>query len=109
MRSAETLIDAPAPAAIDVARAARRDAPPAAKVAGAAALFEAANRSRLSGDAPRAIVLYQELVQRHPASAEAALAQLSLGKLLLARGDAERALSAFRPAASMRSSLASAP
>ena len=105
MRSAETSIDAPAPPAIDVARAARRDAPPAAKVAGAAALFEAANRSRLSGDAPRAIVLYQELVQRHPVSAEAALAQLSLGKLLLARGDAERALSAFRAGAAQRSAL----
>jgi len=102
---AETPPAAPSLSRSDVRPPARRDEPPASKALGAPALFEAANRSRLASEAPRAIALYQELVARHPASAEAALAQLSLGKLLLAQGDAERALAAFRAGSAQRSAL----
>jgi TolA-binding protein len=66
----------------------------------ARSLFAQANEQRLSGDPRGAIVLYQMLTERHPASPEAELAELSLGKLLLQAGDASGALTHFRRARS---------
>lgn len=65
---------------------------------GAAALFGAANKKRLAGDTAGAIAGYTELARRFPQSPEADLAELSLGKLHLASGNAERALESFRRA-----------
>jgi TolA-binding protein len=103
--STQTRRDSPSPTTLSARPLPRPSEPTAPKLAGAPALFEEANRRRLAGDTPRAIVLYRQLVEHHPASAEAALAQLSLGKLLLAQGDAERALAAFRAGAAQRSAL----
>jgi TolA-binding protein len=64
----------------------------------ARSLFARANQQRVSGDTRGAIVLYQMLTERHPGSAEADLAELSLGKLLLQTGDASGALTHFRRA-----------
>jgi tetratricopeptide (TPR) repeat protein len=74
---------------------------------GAAALFGEANKKRLAGDTAGAISLYELLGERHPGSAEADLAELSLGKLLLASGSAERALAHFRKAGASGGALGS--
>jgi hypothetical protein len=65
---------------------------------GASALFGEANKRRLAGDSAGAMARYAELAQRYPQSPEANLAELSLGKLYLASGNAERALESFRRA-----------
>jgi TolA-binding protein len=75
-------------------------------VVGASALFEQANRKRLEGDTAGAVMLYRSLTQRHPGSAEAHLAQLSLGKLLLSSNSAGAALEHFRHAAASGGALA---
>lgn len=61
----------------------------------APALFRAANAARRDGDFPRAKKLYGDLIARHPASDEARLARVSLGKLLLAKGNASGAAHEF--------------
>jgi TolA-binding protein len=55
--------------------------------ADAASLFTSANTARHDGDFSSAEKLYSQLIARFPASDEARLARLSLGKLLLAKGD----------------------
>jgi TolA-binding protein len=62
---------------------------------GPAALFSAANTARRTGRASQAIALYRELQQGYPSSAEASLSRVSLGRLLLARGQLDGALVQF--------------
>lgn len=65
---------------------------------GASELFRSANAARRGGDVGRARRLYSELIQKYPTSDEARLAQVSLGKLLLAEGkskEAEREFSQY--------------
>jgi len=57
----------------------------------AAGLFHEANNARRDGDLPRARRLYGQLIATHPSSDEAGLARVSLGRLLLAAGDARGA------------------
>jgi TolA-binding protein len=73
----------------------------------AKALFGEANKKRLAGDTAGAIALYKLLAERHPGSAEAALAELSLGKLMLATGDATGALLHFKLAQASGGALGS--
>jgi TolA-binding protein len=61
----------------------------------AAALFRAANTARRDGDFGRARRVYTDLIARYPASDEARLARVSLGKLLLAKGNASGAAREF--------------
>jgi TolA-binding protein len=61
----------------------------------AASLFKEASSARRAGNAERAIALYRRLEHEFPASAEAGLAALPLGGLLLERGEARAALSQF--------------
>jgi TolA-binding protein len=63
---------------------------------GAAELFSEANAARRGGDLARARRGYAQLIEKHPASDEAGLARVSLGKLLLAAGDARGAEREFR-------------
>ncbi|HVR19970.1 MAG TPA: tetratricopeptide repeat protein [Polyangiaceae bacterium] len=65
---------------------------------GASALFGEANKKRLAGDTAGAVERYLLIADRYPGSAEANLADLSLGKLFLASGDSKRALTHFRKA-----------
>lgn len=58
-------------------------------------LFSSANAARRGGQPDRAIGLYLELQQAHPRSAEASMSYVTLGRMLLARGHAERALIQF--------------
>ena len=62
----------------------------------AAELFRAANAARHAADFPRAKRLYSELIQKHPNSEEAGVARVSLGKLLLSKGDTTAAENEFR-------------
>jgi TolA-binding protein len=73
----------------------------------APALFGQANQLRLAGDTRGAIVVYKLLSEHHPGSEEAKLAELSLGKLFLASGDASQALTHFRRAAESGGALGS--
>jgi TolA-binding protein len=61
----------------------------------AAALFRAANAARRDGDFDRAKRAYSDLIARYPGSDEARLARVSLGKLLLAKGNASGAAREF--------------
>jgi TolA-binding protein len=61
-----------------------------------ATLFEQASAARRAGDYGRSSALFTELQGRFPRSPEAHLAEISLGKLLLASGRTERALMHFR-------------
>jgi TolA-binding protein len=62
----------------------------------AAELFTQANETRRQGSAAEAARLYRQLLQRHPATREAAASRVALGRLLLDRlGDAAGALSLF--------------
>jgi TolA-binding protein len=78
---------APAPTSPRGARAlvARPDPPPAADDT-ASSLFEAANAERRRNHFTAAISLYDELQRRFPASTEAHVSHVSLGRLLLERG-----------------------
>ncbi|MFZ5891948.1 MAG: tetratricopeptide repeat protein [Myxococcota bacterium] len=59
-------------------------------------LFADANRARRSGDVAQAARGYRELIQRYPNSAEAQVARVSFGRLLLDRlGNARGALHEF--------------
>jgi TolA-binding protein len=73
----------------------------------AKSLFGEANKKRLAGDTAGAIALYKLLAERHPGSAEADLAELSLGKLMLATGDATGALLHFKLAQASGGALGS--
>ena len=74
---------------------------------GAAALFGEANKRRLAGDSAGAVALYASLAERFPGSSESNLAELSLGKLFLASGNTERALTYFRRAGATGGALGS--
>ncbi len=71
------------------ARHAREDAP---EVQSASVLFTNANAERRDGHAAEAIALYGELERLYPASEEALVSRVSLGRLLLARGMLQEAL-----------------
>ncbi len=62
----------------------------------AADLFRAANAARHAADFSRARALYSELIAKYPSSDEARIAQVSLGKLLLAKGDPSAAEQEFQ-------------
>ncbi|HEY3498476.1 MAG TPA: tetratricopeptide repeat protein [Polyangiaceae bacterium] len=79
---AQASFDAPVPGAVDAPTA--------------SALFAAANRARVSGDSGRAIELYRRLDAEFPRSSEALTARLSLGLLLLQKGESAAALEQFR-------------
>ena len=59
-------------------------------------LFTRANAARRGGELARAKSLYSELIARYPASEEARLSEISLGKLLLASGEPAQAEREFR-------------
>lgn len=61
----------------------------------AASLFARAHAARKAGRVNEAIQSLQELQRRFPQSAESAVSHISLGSLLIERGDAERALAQF--------------
>jgi TolA-binding protein len=63
---------------------------------GAGELFSEANAARRGGDLARARRTYAQLIEKHPTSDEAGLARVSLGKLLLAAGEARGAEREFR-------------
>jgi outer membrane protein assembly factor BamD (BamD/ComL family) len=71
-----------------------RQAPRVARES-AGELLERANRARRAGETPQAIALFRELTQRHGGSAEARLAEVRLGNLLLERGQSRAALAEF--------------
>lgn len=58
-------------------------------------LFHDASAARRDGDVARATALYTELQSRFPATREARVSQVSLGKLLLGAGHAREAEAAF--------------
>jgi TolA-binding protein len=62
----------------------------------AAELFRNANAARRAGDFGDARRLYTRLIAKYPGTDEARLSQLSLGKLLLASGEAAEAEREFR-------------
>ena len=64
--------------------------------ADAATLFSEANAARRGGDLARARRSYAQLIEKHPSSDEAGLARVSLGKLLLAAGEARGAEREFK-------------
>ena len=93
--SAEAVSDTPsAPVAENAAPRARSSR--SGSEASAAELFRAGNAARHAADFPRAKRLYSELIQKHPNSEEASIARVSLGKLLLAKGDPTAAEHEFR-------------
>jgi TolA-binding protein len=85
---------APPPVAVPAAEPAR-EAPRAVPRESASELLERANRARRAGDAQQAIGLFRELTQRHGGSAEARLAEVRLGNLLLERGQSRAAIVEF--------------
>jgi TolA-binding protein len=95
VREEEAASDAPSVAAAEqvasVPRARSNRAEPTA-----AELFRAGNAARHAADFPRAKRLYSELIEKHPNSEEANVARVSLGKLLLAKGDPSAAEHEFR-------------
>jgi outer membrane protein assembly factor BamD (BamD/ComL family) len=76
-----------APAAVDGAPVTEQQQA-RARHKGAAELFHAANAARREAAFERAVQLYAELRSSYPAAVESELARVSLGQLLLARGDA---------------------
>jgi TolA-binding protein len=87
---------APSPAEAAVKPVAAPRATARTRREGAAELFHAANGARLDGAFARAAELYAEVRSAYPNSAESELARVSLGQLLLARGDAAGAEREFR-------------
>ncbi len=61
----------------------------------AGALFVRANQARSAMRETEAIELYRRLQSEHPDSAEALTSRIALGRLLLARGDPDSAVSEF--------------
>lgn len=61
----------------------------------AAGLLAEADRARRSGDSGRAVALYRELEQTYPSSPESGLSVALVAKLLLDRGDAAGAATAY--------------
>jgi len=61
----------------------------------AAELLERGSQARREGNVTQAIAVFQKLEQRYPASTEARIAEVRLGGLLLARGQARAALAEF--------------
>ncbi|HXT99882.1 MAG TPA: tetratricopeptide repeat protein [Polyangia bacterium] len=97
---------APAPAPTSPSRRGSDSAPPAAAapalaptqppaVEAAAELFGRANDARRAGDVGVARALYRDVAERFPGSAEAGLARVSLGKLLLGAGEVRAAEAEF--------------
>jgi len=80
--------------------------PPAAALPSAAELLEQANRARRGGSTASAVALFRELGRRFPGSAEARLAEVRLGGLLLERGQPRAALAEFDRHLSRGGSLA---
>jgi TolA-binding protein len=70
------------------------------------ASFDQANAARRSGDHRRAAELYQSLVTRYPATAEARASLLALGRMLLDDGDASGGLRSFEQYLSSGGALA---
>jgi TolA-binding protein len=69
---------------------------PAEPTASASELFAQANDARRRGDVAAAVKKYRDLQQRYPASPEASMSRLALGRLYLDRtGDAAGALAQF--------------
>lgn len=87
-----------AAASRDPSAAASRD--PSESADKASSLFGRANARRLAGDDAAAISLYRELAERHAGTPQALMAELALGKMLLAKGDGTGALTHFRRYAS---------
>jgi TolA-binding protein len=99
---------APAPAHVDEVPAVKLDDLPVAREAPSgesrvpahasrtpSALFRSANEARRAGDDARAIALYRALESEFPSSPEARLSHATIGRLMLDRGDAQRALTDF--------------
>jgi hypothetical protein len=61
----------------------------------AESLFEEANRARRRRDYETAVVMYRRLQARHPASREARLSYVTMGRMQLDRADALGALASF--------------
>jgi len=70
-------------------------APSVAAQSAAAALFAEANRARRDGNVERAVGLYRDLQSLYPGSGESELSRALLAQVLLERGNAEAALTAF--------------
>jgi TolA-binding protein len=87
---------APSPAPAAVTPVAEPQSAARAHRKSAAELFHAANTARRDAAFTRAADLYAELRSTYPNSAESELARVSLGQLLLARGDARGAEREFR-------------
>jgi TolA-binding protein len=83
-------------AAPDTPAIEQRDEAPVGQAAPSAAeLFANANASRSEGQARRALSLYGELQRRYPASAEAEVSHVSLGRVMLDLGQTSGALTQF--------------
>jgi TolA-binding protein len=61
----------------------------------AASMFAKANDARHNGEVEKAISFYRQLQQKFPATPETQLSRVSLGRLLLERGQASSALEQF--------------
>ena len=85
----------PSPAASRSALPRRHASAAMPGAASSAHLFAQAVEARRQGDAKRAIALFRELLQTYPATSEAHVTLVSLGDLLMGRGDPAGALSAF--------------
>jgi len=73
------------------------DAPPVrADAPSANDLLRLARSKRRGGDVDGALSTYEKILRRHPKSATARIAAVSVGQLRLSKGDAEGALQAFR-------------
>lgn len=78
-------------------RTVESDAPPIrADAPSANDLLRLARSKRRSGDADGALASYEKILRRHPKSATARIAAVSVGQLRLSKGDARGALQAFR-------------
>jgi TolA-binding protein len=89
----EAVVLEPAPVIVEEAPATRVRKPSTQE---AGALFSDANAARRAGELGRARRLYAALIAEHPSSDEAGLSRVSLGKLLLAAGEAKAAEREFR-------------
>ena len=78
-------------------RAVESDAPPVrADAPSANDLLRLARTKRRDGDGDGALSTYERILRRHPKSATARIAAVSVGQLRLSKGDAKGALQAFR-------------